>query len=101
MGSKAMTLLVYLNGFPSSNPNSHHQDLLSCYYRQKWMQKLTISILPQLFLSDPGTKFAQSIGWTMGERTARFAMIVDHGKIVYAEKEPGRDVTVSRRCLTG
>ena len=49
----------------------------------------------QLFLSDPGTKFSQSIGWTMGERTARYAIVVDHGKIVYAEKEPGREVTVS------
>jgi len=49
----------------------------------------------QLFLSDPGTKFSQSIGWTTGERTARYAIIIDHGKVVYAEKEPGRDVTVS------
>jgi alkyl hydroperoxide reductase 1 len=47
-----------------------------------------------LFLSDPETKFSKSIGWTMGERTARYAMIIDHGKVVYAEKEPGRDVTV-------
>jgi alkyl hydroperoxide reductase 1 len=31
----------------------------------------------------------------MGERTARYAIVVDHGKVVYAEKEPGRDVTVS------
>lgn len=30
----------------------------------------------------------------MGERTARYAIIIDHGKVVYAEKEPGRDVTV-------
>ncbi|OAP61429.1 hypothetical protein AYL99_03632 [Fonsecaea erecta] len=46
-----------------------------------------------LFLSDPETKFSKSIGWNLGERTARYAMIIDHGKIVYAEKEPGRDVT--------
>lgn len=58
-------------------------------------QVLTPFTLPQLFLSDPGTKFSQSIGWTMGERTARYAIIVDHGKVIYAEKEPGRDVTVS------
>jgi peroxiredoxin len=31
----------------------------------------------------------------MGERTARYAMIIDHGKVVHAEKEPGKDVTVS------
>jgi hypothetical protein len=58
-------------------------------------QVLTIFILPQLFLSDPGTNFSQSIGWTTGERTARYAIVVDHGKVIYAEKEPGRDVTVS------
>src|ERR1700733_2778657 len=51
--------------------------------------------LQQLFLSDPGTKFSQSIGWTTGERTARYAIVVDHDKVIYAEKEPGREVTVS------
>ncbi|MCJ1387394.1 hypothetical protein MMC18_000237 [Xylographa bjoerkii] len=50
----------------------------------------------QLFLSDVGTKFSQTIGWTMGERTARYALIIDHGKITYAEKEAsGGDVSVS------
>ena len=49
----------------------------------------------QLFLSDPETKFSKSIGWNMGDRTARYAMIIDQGKVVYAEKEPGREVTVS------
>ena len=51
---------------------------------------------PQLFLSDPETKFSKTIGWTMGDRTARYAIIVDKGKVVYAEKEPGRDVTVNQ-----
>ncbi|KAI1622451.1 Redoxin [Exophiala viscosa] len=49
----------------------------------------------RLFLCDPETKFSKSIGWNLGERTARYALIVDNGKVVYAEKEPGRDVTVS------
>ena len=49
----------------------------------------------QLFLSDPGTEFSKKLGWTMGERTARYALVIDNGKIVYAEKEPGREVTVS------
>lgn len=35
----------------------------------------------------------------MGERTARYAIVLDHGKVVYAEKEPGRDVTVSNRTV--
>ncbi|KAF7511316.1 hypothetical protein GJ744_004881 [Endocarpon pusillum] len=48
-----------------------------------------------LFLSDPETKFSTDLGWTTGPRTARYAMIIDHGKVVYAEKEPGKDVTVS------
>jgi alkyl hydroperoxide reductase 1 len=52
-------------------------------------------IWEQLFLNDPGTAFSQKLGWTIGERTARYALVIDHGKIVYAEKEPGREVTVS------
>ncbi|KAI1334707.1 putative peroxisomal membrane protein [Xylariaceae sp. FL0016] len=51
-----------------------------------------------LFMSDDGTKFSQSIGWTMlpdAPRTSRYAMIIDHGKVVYAEKEPAKGVTVS------
>lgn len=50
----------------------------------------------QLFLSDAGTAFSKKLGdWTLGERTARYALVIDHGKIIYAEKEPGREVTVS------
>jgi len=49
----------------------------------------------QLFLNDPGTAFSKQLGWTQGERTARYALIIDHGKITYAEKEPGHEVTVS------
>ncbi|KAK2760270.1 Peroxiredoxin Asp f3 [Arachnomyces sp. PD_36] len=48
-----------------------------------------------LFLSDNDAAFSKSIGWTMGERTARYAIVIDHGKVTYAEKEPGRDVSVS------
>ncbi|OAL33331.1 hypothetical protein AYO20_07342 [Fonsecaea nubica] len=59
------------------------------------IELLLIFFACQLFLSDPETKFSKSIGWTLGERTARYAIIIDHGKVVYAEKEPGRDITVS------
>ena len=48
-----------------------------------------------LFLNDAGTEFSKKLGWTAGERTARYALVIDNGKIVYAEKEPGREVTVS------
>ena len=49
----------------------------------------------QLFLTDPEAKFSKSIGWTRGERTGRYAIVIDHGKVTYAENEPGGDVTVS------
>ncbi len=52
------------------------------------------------FMTDPEAKFSKSVGWNMGERTARYAMIIDHGKIVYAEKEPGREVTVNSPTRT-
>lgn len=52
-----------------------------------------------LFLSDTDAAFSQSIGWTAGTpaalRTARYAMILDRGKVIYAEKEAGRGVSVS------
>ncbi|KAJ9155677.1 hypothetical protein NKR23_g1816 [Pleurostoma richardsiae] len=40
-----------------------------------------------LFMSDDGLKFSKPIGWYAGDRTARYALIVDHGKVTYAEKE--------------
>lgn len=40
----------------------------------------------QIFASDPEAKFSKSIGWTMGERTGRYAIIVDNGKVTYAEE---------------
>jgi alkyl hydroperoxide reductase 1 len=46
-------------------------------------------------MSDDGNAFSKSIGWTMGDRTARYAIIIDNGKVVYSEKEPARGVTVS------
>ncbi|MCJ1228807.1 hypothetical protein MMC12_005470 [Toensbergia leucococca] len=49
-----------------------------------------------LFMTDTGVNFSKTIGWTAGERTGRYALIIDHGKILYAEKEstPG-EVSVS------
>ncbi|KAK3394071.1 Redoxin [Podospora didyma] len=38
-----------------------------------------------LFMSDAGLEFSKSIGWTKGDRTLRYAIIVDHGKVVYAD----------------
>ncbi len=56
----------------------------------------------QMFMSDPGIAFSKSIGWTKGpERTGRYAIVIDHGKIVYAENEPGGDVTVCLKSVRG
>ncbi|KAK5115080.1 hypothetical protein LTR62_001777 [Meristemomyces frigidus] len=42
-----------------------------------------------LFMSDTKTKFSEKIGWMagMGDRNARWAMVIDDGKVTYAEKE--------------
>ncbi|KJZ69613.1 hypothetical protein HIM_11001 [Hirsutella minnesotensis 3608] len=40
-----------------------------------------------IFASDLDAKFSKSIGWTVGERTGRYAIAIDHGKVVYAKNE--------------
>ncbi|CEJ90613.1 hypothetical protein VHEMI06382 [[Torrubiella] hemipterigena] len=40
-----------------------------------------------IFASDDETKFSSALGWTLGPRAARYAIVVDHGKVTYAEKE--------------
>ena len=51
-----------------------------------------------VFLSDPDARFAQRLGWATGGRTGRWAMLLDHGKVVYAdvEKEKGVHVCLPR-----
>lgn len=41
-------------------------------------------------MSDTDTKFSSQIGWAKDGRTARYAMIVDHGKVTYAADQPTR-----------
>ncbi|TQS33089.1 hypothetical protein Golomagni_06579 [Golovinomyces magnicellulatus] len=49
-----------------------------------------------IFASDDEIKFSSKIGWTLGNRTGRYALIVDHGKVTYAETEESpKGVTVS------
>ncbi|TLS22310.1 uncharacterized protein PpBr36_09719 [Pyricularia pennisetigena] len=50
-----------------------------------------------IFASDDGISFSKSIGWTLGDsgRTARYAIVVDHGKVTYAEKEEAGGIAVS------
>ncbi|KAF4124610.1 hypothetical protein GMORB2_5276 [Geosmithia morbida] len=40
-----------------------------------------------LFVSDTDVKFSKNYGWLAGERTDRYALVIDHGKITYAAKE--------------
>jgi len=53
----------------------------------------------QLFMADTESKFSEKIGWVIpesGGRAARYAIVIDHGKVVYAEKEAGREIKVGR-----
>lgn len=48
------------------------------------------NFLLQLFMSDVDTKFSSQIGWAKDGRTARYAIIVDNGKVTYAADQPNR-----------
>lgn len=50
---------------------------------------------PQLFLTDENAEFSKAHGWTLGERTSRYALVIDHGKVTYAEVEPSPQFGVS------
>jgi hypothetical protein len=43
-------------------------------------------------LSDPDAKFSKSIGWAdaASGRTGRYAIVIDHGKVTYADIETER-----------
>ncbi|KAL8738084.1 MAG: hypothetical protein Q9181_001070 [Wetmoreana brouardii] len=76
-------------------------DIIACiayndaYVMSAWGKVNQIKGDDILFLSDSETAFSKRLGWLKGERTARYALIIDDGKIVYAEKEPAREVSVS------
>ena len=54
-----------------------------------------------LFLSDSDAKFSKSIGLTNGPRLARYAIALDHGKVVYIGKdEPGELKVMRPRALS-
>lgn len=59
--------------------------------------QLILTAPPQLFLCDPEAALSKKFGWTIGERTSRYALVIDHGKITYAavEPSPNYNVTVS------
>jgi len=85
-----------------SDLKSKGVDIVAClafndpYVMSAWGKANKVKGDDILFLSDMETKFSQALGWTMGERTNRYAMIIDNGKIVWGECEPGKGmVTVS------
>ncbi|KAL1840837.1 hypothetical protein VTJ49DRAFT_7680 [Mycothermus thermophilus] len=43
-----------------------------------------------LFMSDPKAEFSHSIGWANDDRTGRYAIVVDNGKVVYAAADTVR-----------
>lgn len=48
-----------------------------------------------IFASDGGLEFSKSLGWTNGDRPARYAIIVDHGKVIHAEKDVPKSIAAS------
>lgn len=38
-------------------------------------------------MTDSDAQFSKSIGWEKGGRTGRYALVVDHGKVVYADAD--------------
>jgi len=101
----------HLPGFIKKLPELKEKgvDIVACiatndaYVMSAWGKANGIKDDSILFLSDVGADFSKTIGdgWTIKdpkqpvERTARYALVIDHGKIIYAEKEPGGEVSVS------
>lgn len=48
-----------------------------------------------IFLSDSGAAFSKSIGWSNGPQTARYAIALDKGKVIYAGKDERGQFDVS------
>jgi len=93
----------HLPGFIENLPNLKAKgvDVVAClayndpFVQSAWGKANNIKDDSILFLSDTDTTFSSKFGWVAGGRTARYAMIIDHGKITYAEREPARDISVS------
>ncbi|KAE8147810.1 FMN-linked oxidoreductase [Aspergillus avenaceus] len=65
------------------------------YVMSAWGKANQVTNDDLLFLSDPDAKFSESIGWSNGPRTGRYAIIIDHGKVSYAQIETEKGVKVS------
>lgn len=51
--------------------------------------------MEQIFASDAGLEFSKSIGWTSGDRTLRYAIIIDNGKVTYADTDVPKSIAAS------
>ena len=46
-------------------------------------------------MSDDAARFSNSMGWAIGSRPLRYAIIVDHGKVIYSEKDMPKSIEAS------
>ncbi|KAF9886237.1 hypothetical protein FE257_011850 [Aspergillus nanangensis] len=62
------------------------------YVMSAWGKANEVTNNDILFLSDPEAKFSKSIGWADQEgRTGRYVIVLDHGKVTYAAREPAKN----------
>lgn len=76
--------------------NGVRDDMVCLLVFQEHRQECKSFILmTKIFLSDPDARFAEKLGWAKNGRTGRWAMLLDHGKVVYADVEKEKGVNVS------
>ena len=46
-------------------------------------------------MSDNDLEFSKRIGWAGGNRALRYAILIDNGKVSYAEKDAPKSLEVS------
>jgi len=52
-----------------------------------WRKANNVKDPSVVFASDDNSSFSRSLGWTNGPRLGRYLILVDHGKVVYADIE--------------
>ncbi|KAM7209693.1 Redoxin [Naviculisporaceae sp. PSN 640] len=82
-------LLSYLNHLDDLKAKGVDQVIFiasnDAWVMSAWGKANGISDEKILFMSDSGLEFSKIIGWIKGDRTLRYAIVVDHGKVVYAD----------------
>lgn len=66
-----------------------NDSIVSFFFPHRKKNILAHFMSVKLFLSDPDAKFSKSIGWAddASGRTGRYALVIDHGKVTYADLE--------------